>query len=301
VLALALFFGLNLLIYQLLDHMYFQSFGGNSGAQINHVLRQTSDIFIFGASRASHHYDPLTIEKATGMSVFNAGDDGKNAVYQLGLLKMLLKKHTPQAIIYEVGDVGYGLAGGTVDLYPYYHHDPEVRQLLRGNEDLASLKFLVPLYSYNRKIFNVSKGYLLKTKPRANGFRPIDGSMHPAEAKRISEGFNASITETPFPSADPYALDCFRDFAATCSDLGIALFFVYSPVYAPSELWFEHYVQRLAIEHQIRYISYAEDKVFNWSDSLFKDGGHLNRDGAILFTSDLMRRIHIGKRMASVK
>ena len=98
--------------------IWHKSYGGNSGAQINHIIRTKYDAYIFGASRASHHYDPSIIEDKLGLSCFNAGDDGKNATYQLGILQMLLKKHTPKLIVYEIGDLTPSLDGGTVDLYP---------------------------------------------------------------------------------------------------------------------------------------------------------------------------------------
>ncbi len=120
-LALAVLWLLSTGLYLLLNHMYFRSVGGDSGAQINYLLTQKHDVIIFGSSRASHHYNPEPISEATGLSVFNAADDGKNAVYQLGLLNLLLKKHVPKVIIYEIGDISSDFNGGTHDLFPYYY------------------------------------------------------------------------------------------------------------------------------------------------------------------------------------
>lgn len=274
--ALGLFFLLNLLLFMPLNYMYFNSYGGNSGAQINNVLRQKSDIFIFGASRAAHHFDPDLISKATGMSVFNAGDDGKNSAYQLGLLKMLIKKHKPKLIIYEVGDLK-GLDGGTVDLFPYYFQDTDIRSILRRRDKWIPFKMMFPLYAYNQKFFSITKGYISHTETIKTGFRPIEGIILPAEVSRAKSDFQAEIKQRDTTRPDDFLVDCFTLFVSECSSQMIGLIFVYSPSFIPSNPIGEDVINDLSASEEINWYNFGVSSKYNWNNHLFKDASHLNR------------------------
>lgn len=268
-------------IYYGLNYMYMSSYGGNSGAQINHVIRTRYDAYIFGASRASHHYDTEILEDILGMSFFNAGDDGKNATYQLGLLKMLIVKHTPKLIIYEIGDLTSSLDGGTVDLYPYYYSNSDIRDILIKRDRWAKLKFLFPLYAYNRKLFSVSKGFLKASPPFTTGFRPIQGEMHPGELQRISESSRNPINTELL---DPQATASFRSFVSICKENEIQLVFSFSPSFVPRSPIGMDMIQVIARDESIPIFHYGESPVFCYNPKLFKDAGHLNEEGARLFT-----------------
>ena len=67
--------------------------GQASGGLINAALQKAdSSVLVFGSSLACHHIDPVTIEKLTGRSCFNAGCDGQNIDYARMLEALLLKK-----------------------------------------------------------------------------------------------------------------------------------------------------------------------------------------------------------------
>lgn len=289
--GLILFMVVSFLVYYPINHMYFNSFGGNSGAQINQTLRMKSDVFIFGASRASHHYDPEIISNVTGLSVFNAGDDGKNAVYQLGLLNLLLDNHVPEIIIYEVGDIGHGFDGGTVDLFPYYYGNYKIKDILNDRDFWAPIKFLVPLYAYNRKVLSIMKGYFLKTPPFKNGFRPIYGEMHKMVEKMLREESKKQVSEISASSYNDFAVRSFEQFVQTCSNNGIELFFVYSPTYIPKAIPGGPTIEKLSREFHIPLYNYGISDTFNWNTKYFKDAGHMNAYGADVFSRDLACKI----------
>jgi len=287
---LAVFIAMNWLIYIPLSIMYFRSYGGNSGAQINNVLRQTTDVFIFGSSRASHHYDPELIEEATGLTAFNAGDDGKNAVYQLGLLEMLLIHHKPKLILYEVGSLNSHMDGGDVDLFPYYFRDHQIKKLLTKRDPYASVKFFAPCYAYNGKVFNISLGYLFHTKPFKTGFRPLSGRMSSEEIKR-----NEDVVphENCYSDLDPLTLSSFTEFTEICKMQGIKLIYVVSPTYIGNLPYGIKKIEEIAKNYNIQFINYASDLRFCRNPFLFVDSEHLNLDGAKQFTSDFVSRVFV--------
>lgn len=288
ILFLVLFWVFSSSIYLIINYMYFHSFGGNSGAQINHVIRTDYDAYIFGASRASHHYEPTYISEHLGLSCFNAGDDGKNATYQYGLLQMLLENHVPKLIIYEVGDISAYLNDGTVDLYPYYYKHSFIRQLLHQRDKWAKIKFLFPLYSYNNKIFTIGKGFILSTPPFETGFRPIDGTMHPGEVMRLINEVPIGTSEV---AVDYLVLENFKNFVRICNENNIKLVFCYSPSYVPRRPPGHDKIEAIAAENDIPFYHYGEHDSFVYHSELFKDAGHLNREGAELFTRMLVEDI----------
>jgi hypothetical protein len=283
--ALGLFWLLNVIIFLPLNYMYFHSYSGNSGAQINNILRSKADIYILGHSKASHHYDSRLLSAATGLSVFNAGADGKNAVYQNGLLKMLLKRHKPKAIIYEAGDLITEFEGGTVDLFPYFYQDKEIRHLLELRDKWAVLKFLFPLYAYNNKIILIINGFLKKTPPPESGYEPLDGTLPPRELKRLYD--LSKQQKKPLP-LDSYALKCLTETISLCHDNRIKVIFVYSPTYLPTDPDGQQHYIKLSEQFSIPYLSYGKNDKYNWNKDWFRDAVHLNRQGAGAFTKNLI-------------
>jgi hypothetical protein len=282
-LFLIIFFLINTGLSIILDHIYFSSQGGNSGAQINYVLKQRSPILIFGASRAMHHYIPQIIEAETGFKTFNAGDDGKNASYQLGLLEMLLTRYKPKLIIYDVGDYTASLDGGTVDLYPYYYQYPQVEDILDKRDEYAPYKFKFHLYAYNQKIFSIILGYIRKSKPNITGYHPLSGSIRPEEIKVYQENLG-TVAE---PQIDSVAFHNFSRFIELCKENHIQLVMVYSPRMFQQNFKYLSYVDTLANRYHVPYLNYTGDAHFLNHRELFQDIEHLNNRGAELFSEEM--------------
>lgn len=279
-------------IYLILDYMYFRTDSGTTGAQINHIIKSSFDGYIMGASRAAHHYDTKAISDKLGFRFFNAGDDGKNATYQLGLLKMMIKNHVPKVIIYEIGDMSPSLDKGSIDLYPYYYKDEEIKFLLNQRDKWAKVKFLLPIFVYNRKLFPVLYWYYSSVPPPTNGYRPLQGSMHSAEQEALSKLEYRTGTSI----IDPNAYYSFQQFIRTCKDLDIKLVLAYSPSYVPSDPSGYDVILSIATKHNLPVYNYGQDKRFNWDPQLFKDSTHMNESGARIFSdligTDILTTIH---------
>jgi hypothetical protein len=288
VLFLVLFVLINLGLSTLLGKIYFASQGGNSGAQINYFLKQRNDVVIFGASRAMHHYIPQIISGETGMSTYNAGDDGKNSTYQLGLLDMLLKQYKPKIIIYDVGDYTTSLDGGTVDLYPYYYQYEPVEKLLNKRDKYADYKFKFHLYAYNQKIFTILRGYMKHTKPNVTGYHPGYGTIREEEIARYYQNLDSFVE----PTIDPDAYQNFIQFIETCRDNHITLVLTYSPRMFGGHFKYMMPIDSLANYYQIPYFNYANQSQYVGHRDLFEDSDHLNNKGAELFSKQFGEDVH---------
>lgn len=283
-LFLSMLWVLSTAVYAAINYIYFHSYGGTSGAHINQIIRSDYDAYIFGASRAVHHYDTAILSKSLGLRCFNAGDDGKNANYQLGLLKMLIKKHRPKLIIYEIGDLSAAFDAGTGELYPYYYRDQDIRRILRERDPWVGVKFQFPLYAYNRRLFPVIKAYLDTSPPSKTGFQPLEGVMLPAEVEKYKTQVKQKSESLPVDSQNSKVKKNFREFAAICKREDIMLVFCYSPIYMSQKPGDFSYIKSIATKTGVPLLLYGENRDYNYHPELFKDAWHLNTIGAEQFT-----------------
>ena len=60
------------------------------------------DILIFGSSRALHHYNPVIISDSLNLSCYNCGQDGNGAILNEARYQLILQRHRPKVLIYDV-------------------------------------------------------------------------------------------------------------------------------------------------------------------------------------------------------
>lgn len=56
----------------------------------------------FAAVFNKNHYVPRVISDSLGMTCFNAGEDGNCIILAYGYLQMIMKRHVPKLVIYEI-------------------------------------------------------------------------------------------------------------------------------------------------------------------------------------------------------
>lgn len=174
VLLLGTFYIINWSLYILISNAFFSHKSTTSGVQISYAIQQGAEALILGSSRAAHHYNPDILYNMTGVTFYNAGREGANASYQLGVLSLITTKRNVALVIYEVGDFGKNLDHSVSYLYPFYKSNRVVKNIIKIRDKWAFLKFKIPLYAYNGDIFiNVLNGIVSGTKQlNSNGFEP---------------------------------------------------------------------------------------------------------------------------------
>ena len=272
ILFLLVFWLISYLLFIPINKIYF-----NTCTTIYSVLHSKGDIYIFGSSRASHHYNSNILSKNLGLSCYNAGSDGKNATYQLGLLKMLLKNHKPKVIIYEVGDFTHSFDNNSIIyLYPYYFRDPEIKYMIKEDDKFASLKFMFPLYAYNGQLLSILKKRYLSPFNAINGFQPLSGTIHPYLIEKLKH----TNLENNVEQIDELAYNNFCEFVRLCKKYDIKIIFCYSPTFVPSVPEEFDLISKLAKDENIQFLIYSNNPIFNWNTKYFRDNGHLNSEGA---------------------
>lgn len=243
-----------------------------------------ADIVILGSSRARHHYVPSIISDSLGLSCYNLGENGKNIYYQFANLNLLLTHQTPKLIIYDCFSVDVMKAdfkydfGSLSDLYPVYGKNNVVDSMIEMQGTQYTSRILVShVYRYNSRFLD---HLLSRSESGFNGYDPLSGTYK----KDISvHEENEKLT------IDHNKIHFIDKLIQTCREKNIAIIIAVSPRYALNEndnpITKKYEVVRdLCDNNNVPFLYYELDDRFLSNGQLFKDVGHLNNEGARLFT-----------------
>lgn len=256
----------------------------------SYAMEETNaDVLIFGASRANRHYDIKTIESLLGVSAYNTGRDGNFIFYQTAVLRSVLARYKPKRIIldftgsFEFLQSDYDRLSA---LLPYYGNHKEIRDLILLKSKFEKYKILCQSYRYNSLLTTIAIGNTEYNKSRKSnkgsykGFVPVHG---------VYEGKLDSIEFPTNYSIDSTKLRVFEEFLRLTSEENIPVLVVNSPVYY---LYGQDYsieiCRQLCEENGIDFIDYSKDERFLANKNLFRDQHHLNAQGALNFTQDIV-------------
>jgi len=242
------------------------------------------DIVIFGASCAETDFASSIIEDSLNMTCWNAGRGGQGLPFWLCIELGILKRYTPKIAIVEIGaerlsaDLGefYEPAG---ILRPFYRKHKEIQPILDKISYFEKYFNLFNLYSYNSSYYYLFRPYFVKGldgKLKDKGWKPLDYFMK--TSKNCISTINTSL------KLNKESLDMFNYFISNLTDKGCKVFVVLTPNYS------EKIIKTSTLEY-IKQMENVEILDFEFNDlisrdiKLYCDPMHLNRNGAIKYTS----------------
>lgn len=243
-------------------------------------------ILFFGSSRCLHHYVPAVFEKELGKDCFNAADWGiKNIYYHYGLLGNVLSRYTPETIIFEIHpcdwlNVPFSGIERANSLAPYCGMSDACDEMLKLSGNYWAYQ-LSMVYRYTGSLPNLLTGKLGSMNRIQKGWKPMDGVMDTTGV--IAE-------EYPFP-IDSQRVALLERFIADCQQHHIQLILVESPMFICSKQDVFKFPRDLAAKHHIEFIDHYRDSDFVGHAEYFYDFGHLNRQGAELFSTKLSKEL----------
>lgn len=265
--------------------------GGRTGAEYYVCEKATEDIIIMGSSRASHHYVPEIITEKTGMSCFNAGQDGNGIILQYGRWKMMSERYTPKLILFDVNpafDLCVTDNMTYVDrLKPFCYHG-EVEHYIADQFPLERLKLFSQMYRYNYKFIEMTADCSRKGEDKLKGYIPLYGKIRQemVDAPRPTTKTEIEYDETKIRYLDQLAKECKKK--------GVKLVFVTSPVFRGGGYTIDSFdaVSKIADRYDLPFLHYY-DSEYSETPNMFKDSQHLNDEGARVFTNDCISQIQI--------
>lgn len=249
-----------------------------------------ADIVIFGASGAENDYVPFIIEDSLKMTCWNTGRGGQGFPFMICMEQGILKRYVPRIAILDM-DAEY-LSRTSPDSYdrvgflrPFYHDHTEIQPVLNRISPFEKYYINSSLYAYNSSYYYLLRPYFFKGIDGKNGdkgWKPRYGKMLKPSTEPVTINTNKKLnTET---------VALFNEFVSDLADKGCKVFVVMSPLYNQN-------VKNTSTIEYIRGMKKASlirienTECITENSDFFRDEGHLNVEGATLFTSLLTEKI----------
>lgn len=275
---------LDQIIGNTLRYFYFKQLAGSLYRTTYSIDSTNDEILIFGSSRANHHYVPEIFENKLKMSFYNTGRDGNFILYNYAIFNAILKRYTPKIIILDLLPEELNYSQESYDrlesLLPYYKHHPEIRNVVKLRSPYEKIKLLSSIYPFNSKLLTIAIGNLKLNKSRKSdnkGYIPLVGKMK-------EPYFNHQNKSVSY--LDVKKIQILESFSKLCYHKNIKLFVCFSPMYIKiDKSQNDLLIDELANKNHFKYFDFSNDSLFINNPDVFKDINHLNKNGAIQYSS----------------
>lgn len=253
-------------------------------ARMNYgMLNCRAECVILGSSRASHHYNVSMLADPLGMTVYNAGMDGRGISYSFGVFDALCQRYTPKVVILEL--FYHELNGELNDrinvLRPYfskYSHIYALAEQINGSTE--RIKSYWKFFRYNSALLRMFDSFIRLSDSRF-GFVPLEDNKLGSTLKIRQDTQNYPI--------DSIAFATLNTMCKLARARGIRLIGVISPELnihqTPSP------VISLFEDHGFPIFDNSNAAFFMEHPELFNDHVHLNRHGADLYTQYFLQQL----------
>jgi hypothetical protein len=259
-----------------------------------------SKVVIYGSSRAWVQIDPSMIGSSLNTTVYNLGIDGHNFWLQYFRHKMLLKYNAkPKLIVYSVD--AFTLQKRE-ELYESNQFLPDmlwnndIYNATKGYKGFNFLDYSVPLLRYYGMKDELVRAMEIAISPRNNYIERVRG--YEGKDLKWNSNFKDAIAKIKSYKIvfhkESEAL--FEQFLQECAQKNIKIVFVYAPEYIEGQKFIENRAEvidryvNLSKKYDIPFYDYSQDSI-SFDKQYFYNALHLNRTGAELFTSKLIKQL----------
>lgn len=259
--------------------------------------KASSDILIFGSSRATHHIDPNLMENILGLSTYNFGVNGHGFWLQhLKYVEYLKYNKPPKHII--IGADWFSLEKRP-DLYqydqflPYMLWNETIKNYTEDYIGFDKLDFYIPSLRYygnftsKERTLNYAFKDPQKIKPyKTRGYRALTDSNNDTNAENLAIRENYEVT------IDTRTINLLYFFLEECISENIKVSLVYTPEYLDGQRFIVNrqdavdIYKKLSQKYNVPFWDFSSDEI-SVSKSYFNSTMHLNKTGAEKFTKKL--------------
>jgi hypothetical protein len=248
------------------------------------ISKDTSDVLIFGSSRALYHYNAGMLQDSLNTTVYNAGRSNQTILYHLAIFKHILTRHTPKLVVLDVNEdelvknpKKYDLLSA---LLPYGRSDRDMLlqyEQVNPGYKIWSWSRTLP---YNSSLVAILYRGLTKGKDKdIHGYLKHDGILK----EELTTVDNCHVPYT----IDPLLEEAYREMLSLCKAHRIDIVVTVSPRYSAYACERKEYkaLQQLSLKEGVT--------IHDFSQSLnnaawFADPSHLNTAGASRYTTMLI-------------
>ena len=257
--------------------------GGRTGAEYYACKKSNEDVIIMGSSRASHHYVPKIITERTGLSCFNAGQDGNGIIMQYGRWKMISERYAPKLIIYDITHDFDFVANDNmtyIDRLKPFCTDEDVRNYIASLFPIERVKTLSSLYCNNYKFIEMLSDCIRKTDyMNTAGYIPLYGNIRKEVLEKKQTKKKSEV------ATDDVKLLYLEQLVKEAREKGTEVVFVVSPYWNGGGYSIDAYrsVRNIAEKYNVGFDDLLNTEISR-NPNYFEDSHHLNDKGARVFT-----------------
>lgn len=261
---------------------------GERVAKSEYVINKVdADFLVIGSSRAQAHYDSKVLcDSFSEMSVFNAGVDGQLFYYINTSLNCILDRYSPKIVVwdFQLKDFVDNTSENLSLLYPSYYKNEYIKHVLDDQD--ASLKFTLWINSYK---YNGTAGRILRTiKAKDKGL--LGFSPHKTDKSRLLTIEHVNAEEKAIVADKVIEIE---KTLVKAKAKGVKIILAVSPYLeqidgiSPTL----KVLRDMSEKYGCLLLDYSQNEAFTGNVTKFYDVGHLNDEGAALFTSMIANEI----------
>lgn len=293
-------------VNQVLEHLYAQTYTGQSGGKINFMLQQYDHLstLAVGNSRCAFHIDPQEINEKT----YNLSHNGMTLIYHVGLIDQLLRNEEiaiDTILLHLEREEIFGEKQNPEKdiqhLKYFYHKNNWIKQKIATLSRFEFVKYFFASFKWNGKVMSVVnnriKSFLLDSPP-SNGYTAKPASARDSinvswDYQRLIKIQSDEIGEKLVPEFQ----ENIEYLSALCKKKGIVLICFTSPIYKPviknaaRSVAVEDYFQSINVPYLNYYDLYQKEKDLQ-SIWLWQDAYHMNGQGAKIFSKILRQQLN---------
>ena len=247
-----------------------------------------AECVIIGSSRAEHSYITDMLVDSLGMSVYNGGQGGCFFLYQNCIVNMLLDRRVPKKIIWDVQPETMAEYQNVRYLSPYYDTDVWAKNFVDSQDQKACIRMACHQFRYNSNFVQYLMPVLGVGSVTKGGYVPLP-----------TEGYKYPVLKTSPNDEQEIGMDeeKVRKFEATlkrCKEKRVDLTLFVSPSFVVNNGTIREAVnlmKEIASANGYTLYDFSSDNSFLSDSTLFKDGSHLNANGARLYTEKVIGQI----------
>lgn len=293
-LVVILIIGLDQTLGFVLNRLYSHTTSGETGGNINGILRRNADVLVLGSSRARHHVVPVILRDKLSASVFNAGIDGHDFLCATMLLDLWIRSHPPpKVILLHIDPISLLHSKrelARISIFSGYFRESEhVRSILLMRGKYEWIKYLSSSYRFNGKVLPIIKNLFMPPDAISDGYEGLKGS-HQSGALPAADPTESATDYYSNPFWD-LKLRYLAEIAHYCKTNGTRLILFHSPRPQENLSSVTDWSKRLAAL-QLSYegvefldLAARTHEFFAERPELFWDKSHLNSRGAEIFST----------------
>lgn len=254
-----------------------------------------ADVIVLGSSRGARDIVAAEMEDSLHVSAYNLSYPGSNIEFHEYLLSKLFqfKNKVPKLVILAVDDATEFKIDPTINfryerLYPLIKYEDVRKTLIEKGEKDKVLSSLFMVHQLSISNFDFRKKHFDKLDTLCqDGSMPISSQSDKFKNAKFSNHYNY------YSAANENAgrIEHFRRFIALCKQHNTTLLFALAPNFGNPTVGFKERIAQFTQNNNPGIMMYDTLNAVYKNSSFYFDPGHLNRQGATVFTGELIRHI----------